>query len=303
MEGALSKRIRPIKNDLVDLIARLEAGIDFAEDDVEVPQNDNVAARLGTVREELERLQETFGYGGMLTRGLRLIILGRPNVGKSSLFNRFVCSERAIVTNTPGTTRDVVSETIDLAGIPTRISDTAGIRETQDVVESIGVGKTLEALVEMDMALVVIDGSAGFVYEDQRILERVYELPHIVVVNKSDLEPVASGSMPAGVQAVRVSAKTGAGLRQLQDAIREFIQHRRTDALNDSILTNSRQNDAVLRAIEKLNKGVHALSESVPHEMVLLDCYDALSALDELTGEVVSDDILTKIFSTFCIGK
>lgn len=303
MEGGVSKRIRPIKDKLVDVIARLEAGIDFAEDDVDVPDNTAVVAAIQPLAVGLEGLKDTFGYGRILAEGLRLAILGKPNVGKSSLFNRLVASDRAIVTEVPGTTRDVLTETVNMDGVPLRFADTAGVRETADRVESIGVMRTLETLSEADLALVVLDGSLTLDDDDRKVLAKAEAVPHLVVINKDDLPAAIDLSSLNGSTRVHVSAKTGKGLEGLRDSIRAFLLDQKTDLADDLVLTNARQHEALAKAIVSMNAASDALRQNVPHEMALLDLYQALSALDELTGEVVTDDILDRIFSTFCIGK
>ena len=302
MEGSVSKHLAPVKTRLVDLIAHLEAGIDFAEDDVELPDIRRTADHLVEIRASLEALQETYAYGRLLNLGVRIVIVGRPNVGKSSLFNRLVAMDRAIVTAIPGTTRDVLSESASLDGIPLRFFDTAGVRETADEVEKIGVTRTLEALTEADLALVVLDGSVALGEEDQKVREKVYGLPHLLVANKADLV----GTRDAAIDSLRpiwVSARTGAGLDTLQEAVRSFLGSNRAEGVAESILTTARQNESVVRAIESLKAGEAALRVGTPHEMVLLDLYESLSALNELTGEITTEDILGRIFSTFCIGK
>jgi tRNA modification GTPase len=303
MEGSLSKRLSPAKEKLIDTIARLEAGIDFAEDDVDVPNNEALAAEIEPTIKSLEQLQGTFGYGRLLREGLRIAILGKPNVGKSSLFNRLVESDRAIVTDIPGTTRDVLTETVSVDGVPLRFADTAGVRETTDLVESIGVTRTFEALSDADFVLVIMDGSAPLDSSDEQVLSRSKVVPHLVVINKCDLPEVIVPASFNGSPAVRVSAKTGQGLDHLSTAIRGFLLERQSDVGDDFLLTSARQNEAISRAIAGLRAGVSALHQNVPHEMVLLNLYESLSALGELTGEVVAEDILGRIFSTFCIGK
>src|SRR2546423_3503465 len=187
MEGALSKRLQPIKDELVDVIARLEAGIDFAEDDVDVPPNDLLAKSLEPILSALARIEQTFNYGNILQNGLRLAILGKPNVGKSSLFNRLVAQDRAIVTDIPGTTRDVLTETINLDGVPLRFADTAGVRQTTDQVESLGVSRTFETLADADLALAVLGGSFSLERDDQHPLQETALLRHVIVINKADL--------------------------------------------------------------------------------------------------------------------
>jgi tRNA modification GTPase len=302
MNGSLSKRIRPIKEKLIDAIAHLEAGIDFAEDDVDVPANSAIVDGIRPLRLELVALNETYGYGKILAKGLRLVILGKPNVGKSSLFNRLVSADRAIVTDIPGTTRDVVTETINLDGVPLSFADTAGIHKTTDVVEGIGVTRTLEVVSEADLALLVFDGSSTLDDDDRQALHRAAAIPHIIVINKSDRPQVIDLTILNGASRVMVSAKTGQGLQDLHSAVRAFVVSQKT-SLTDVVLTNTRQHEAVSNATAAIGRAEQALLAGVPHEMVLLDLYGALGALGELTGEVVTDDILGRIFSTFCIGK
>src|SRR5881296_378595 len=303
MEGSMSIRLRPIKERLLNIIAHLEAGIDFAEDDVDVPANAAIAELVRPLAADLRRLEQTFDYGRMLNQGLRLAILGKPNVGKSSLFNRLVAAERAIVTDIPGTTRDVLTETVDLDGVPLRFADTAGVRQTTDRVERIGVSRTLETLAEADLALVVLDGADSIDDDDRHVLEKAATTVHLIVINKSDLPQVIQPAALNGARKVAVSAKTGEGLSDLREALRAFLLERKTDLTDDLVLTNERQHDSVVRARQGLATAIAALERQVPHEMVLLDLYAAVEALDELTGEVVTEDILDRIFSTFCIGK
>jgi tRNA modification GTPase len=303
MDGAIAKHVRPIKETLVDVIAHLEAAIDFADDDIDVPANGPIANRIYSQCEELVRLRDTFGYGKLLAKGVRLTILGKPNVGKSSVFNRLVAAERAIVTDVPGTTRDVLTETISLDGVPLCFVDTAGVRHTTDQVESIGVIRTFEALAETDLALVVLDGSRPLDDNDRQVLEKAGNVPHLIVINKIDLNQVIQTQELNGAIRVSVSARTGFGFEEFQNALKAVLLSQKTSLANELVLTNVRQYDAVTNATTALIAAGNALRESVPHEMVLLDLYRALSALDELTGDVVTEDILGRIFSTFCIGK
>jgi tRNA modification GTPase len=303
MEGSVSKRIRPVKEKLVDVIVHLEAGIDFAEDDVDVPANASISGAIRPLRAQLETLQETFGYGKILAKGLRLVILGKPNVGKSSLFNRLIASERAIVTEIPGTTRDVLTETISMDGVPLCFADTAGIRETADRVENIGMARSFETLAESDLALIVLDGSEALDEDDLEVLDKAGRISHVIVVNKRDLPQKIEAAALNGSPRVTVSAKTGQGFDELNAALRAFLLAQKTNLADDLILTSARQYEAIGKACAALGAACDALDNRVPHEMVLLDIYRALSALDELTGEVVTEDILDRIFSTFCIGK
>jgi tRNA modification GTPase len=303
MEGSLSNHLRPIKEKLVDVIARLEAGIDFAEDDVDVPANNVIGESIKPIISDLRGIEKTFEYGNVLHRGLQLAILGKPNVGKSSLFNQLIARDRAIVTEIPGTTRDVLTETINLDGVPLRFADTAGVRHTTDRVESIGVSRTFETLADADLALVVLDGSASMEDDDRHVLEKTAAMRHVIVINKADLPQALDTAALNGAPRVLVSAKTGQGLNDLRNTLRAFLMESPTHLADDLVLTDARQHEAITRALRSLGAAQDALDRQVPHEMVLLDLYAGLSALNELTGEVVTEDILDRIFSTFCIGK
>ena len=300
LEGALSKRIKPIKQRLVELIAALEAGVDFAEDDVSIMPNVQILARIAEVCAPLEELARSFAYGKLVHAGLSLAIIGRPNVGKSSLFNRLVERERAIVTATPGTTRDLVSETVSLGGIPVRLTDTAGIRASSDEAESIGIKKSYEALAEADLVLVVTEAAARDA-EDARLLALAAERPHIIVRNKSDLAPQ---TLPAGQNGfLFTSALTGEGITELRGEILRHVGGDLGAAHESGMLTNVRHQGLVRESLAALASAKRAAENLIPHEMLLLDLYNALRPLDAITGATTTDDILNLIFSSFCIGK
>lgn len=316
MEGSVSHWMAPCKQELVDLIARLEAGIDFADDDVSVLPQATIAARLDSLASQLARLAESFRTGRLIHQGLTLAIVGRPNVGKSSLFNCLVERDRAIVTATAGTTRDLVVETVELGGIPLRFVDTAGIREAFDEAEAIGVRKSLEAAAESDLALVVLDGSAELSREDRELLRKLGALEKLlVVVNKCDLpsrlnrETLAAelhGSSTASARKVPilcVSALRREGIAPLRQAILEAALPELAGGRETQFLTNLRHQQHVAQALEAIQAARHTVDQNLPHEMLLLDLYAALRPLNALTGETTVEDILTHIFSTFCIGK
>ena len=298
LEGALSRRLQPIKQKLVELIALLEAGIDFAEDDVPVLPGDQILQHIATVRAPLEELARSFAYGKIVHEGLTLAIVGRPNVGKSSLFNRLVERERAIVTATPGTTRDLVTETVSLGGIPVKLVDTAGIRRALDEAESIGIQKSMEALADADLVLVVLDVSQPQTAEDQPLLDQIKNRSAIVVENKSDLR----GS-PARPEAIQTSALTGEGIPELRAAILRLVTGDAVPSAESGFLTNVRHQSLVRDSLTALEAAQAAVRNRTPHEMLLLDLYSALRPLDEITGATTNDDILNLIFSRFCIGK
>ncbi len=303
LEGALSRRLQPIKQKLVEMIAVLEAGIDFAEDDVSVLPAEQILEHIAAVRAPLMRLAESFAYGKLVHEGLTLAIVGRPNVGKSSLFNSLVESDRAIVTAAPGTTRDLVTETVALGGIPVKLVDTAGIRQAQDEAEGIGIRKSMEALADADLALVVLDSSLPAGTEDEKLLALVAQRTAILVENKSDKSSLQFQVPSSQLQRVRVSALTGAGIPELRTEILRHAGGEFDGRHETGFLTNTRHQGLVRDSLAGLDAAVNAVRSKVPHEMVLLDLYSALRPLDEITGATTNDDILNLIFSRFCIGK
>jgi len=303
LEGALSRRLQPIKQKLVELIALLEAGIDFAEDDVSVLPAERILQHISAVRTPLEELSGSFAYGKLVHEGLTLAIVGRPNVGKSSLFNRLVESDRAIVTATPGTTRDLVTETVALDGIPVKLVDTAGIRRALDEAESIGIGKSMAALADADLVLVVLDSSQPVEQEDYRLLELLGKRPGILVENKADITSSQFLVPSSQLRRVRASALTSAGIPELRAEILRHVGGEDSGQNETGFLTDARHQGLVRGSLAALEAAVSAVGSRVPHEMVLLDLYSALRSLDEITGATSSDDILNLIFSKFCIGK
>jgi tRNA modification GTPase len=301
LEGSLSRRLQPIKQKLVELIAVLEAGIDFAEDDVSVMPDATILRHIADVRAPLEQLSATFAYGKIVHEGLTLAIVGRPNVGKSSLFNRLVERERAIVTATPGTTRDLVSETVAIGGIPVKLVDTAGIRDALDEAESLGIRKSMEALADADLVLIVLDSSQAETAEDRKLLSLAENRPVIVVGNKCDLG--TSGQLPFRDHSIRTSAVTGEGIAELRAAILRHVGGEAGAQAESGFLTNVRHQGLINDSLAALDAAKTAVAGKVPHEMLLLDLYNALRPLDAITGATTTDDILNLIFSTFCIGK
>ena len=312
--GALAKVVAPVKEELVGLIAAMEAGIDFAEDDIDILPAEKIAGGILAVRAPLEALERSFAYGRVVRDGFSLAIVGRPNAGKSSLFNRLVERERAIVTATPGTTRDLVTERVSIEGIPVELIDTAGLRESVDEAEQMGIAKSREAMADADVVLLVVDGVVGISEEDRAVMERGGVL---VAWNKSDLvggpgEADSSAALRNDKQTairndkqkvVRTSAVTGEGIAELRAAIVGAVAGDEGGLREAGMLTNLRQHQAVVRAVGGLDAARAAVAAGIPHEMVLLDLYEALRGLDALTGVTTSEDVLRLIFSRFCIGK
>ncbi len=309
MGGALSRRVAPAKQSLVELIALLEAGIDFAEDDVDVTPQSEIARRIGEILPSIGALEASFGRGRIVHDGLTMAIVGRPNAGKSSLFNRLVERDRAIVTATPGTTRDLVTERISLDGIPLELVDTAGLREAFEEVELLGIARSREALADAAIVLVVLDATKPLNQEERGVLAAVHGRPALVAINKNDLADRGSDVLNTdqsaanelAIPAVATSALTGDGIAALRGKIVELATG--GAAVEPGPLTNLRQQQAITAARVALEDAARANETAIPHEMILLDLYRALWALDSLTGQTTSDDILNLIFSTFCIGK
>ncbi len=297
--GSVSRRIAPLKEQLLELIALLEAGIDFAEDDVSVAGPAEILRRLDPVRSGIRQLAESFQYGAMVREGLTLALVGRPNVGKSSLFNRLLEQDRAIVTDIPGTTRDLVSETASIAGIPVKLYDTAGIRESAGLVESLGIERSYQAMADSDLTLVVIDLSQPLAGEDRALIARAERQGrHLLVGNKADLVPAALTN-----SAIAVSALTGEGIPRLRDLILEAIAPKGVFEQETGFITSLRHEQLLRESVTYLEKAAAAVASAIPHEMLLLDLYAALRPIDAITGATTADDILNRIFSTFCIGK
>jgi tRNA modification GTPase len=318
MGGALARVVAPMKAELVGLIAEMEAGIDFAEDDIDVMAAERIAEKIAEVRVPLVALERSFAYGRVVREGFRMAIVGRPNAGKSSLFNRLVESERAIVTATPGTTRDTVSERVSMDGIPVELIDTAGLRNREgiDEAERLGIARTREAMADADVVLLVVDATVGISQEDHAVLERGASGGSAVLVawNKSDLaagdcsdaerEADSSAALRNDKQiTLRTSALTGEGIEELRTAIVEAVAGAEGGLRESAMLTNMRQHQAVEQALRGLDAAQAAVAVGIPHEMLLLDLYESLHGLDALTGATTSEDVLRLIFSRFCIGK
>lgn len=296
VEGSVSRRLKPVKDQLLELVALLEAGIDFAEDDVSIAPDEEILRRLGGVRAGVERLAASFVFGSMVREGLMLAIVGRPNVGKSSLFNRLLEQDRAIVTDIPGTTRDLISEVASIRGIPVKLVDTAGIRRGEGLVETMGIERSYQAMADADVTLVVVDLSEPLTPADRELMERARAQGRwLLAGNKADLPRRASFAEPH----FAVSALTGEGVAALREAIVP------QDALEQEsgFITSLRHERLLRESLEFLEKACGAVHAHIPHEMLLLDLYAALRPIDAITGATTADDILNRIFSTFCIGK
>jgi tRNA modification GTPase len=297
MEGSVSRRIAPIKHELLELISLLEAGIDFAEDDISVAPPEEILRRLTRIQNALDALLASFAAGKLVFQGFTLAIVGRPNVGKSSLFNRLLEQDRAIVTEIPGTTRDTVSEATTLAGIPLRLVDTAGIRDSVDVVEALGIQRSHQAIADADLTLLVVDISSPLAEEDRILMEKLQDCRPLLVGNKADLASHANDDF------LHVSAITGEGIEELRDSILHRLTPEGLAAPESGAITSIRHENLLRESVEALANAKRAVEFQIPHEMLLLDLYAALRPIDAITGATTADDILNRIFSTFCIGK
>ena len=305
LAGAMSIRLTPCKDALVEVIVHLESSLEFVEDDISPETKERLLTKLTNVTKALTTIADSFSFGRYLKEGFDLAIVGRPNVGKSSVFNRLIGSERAIVTELPGTTRDALYESTSISGVPVRLIDTAGIRETTDLVESIGITRSRSAMADADISLLVLDASEPLTDDDLQLLNHLGPARRIIALNKSDLAiGIETSSIPAvGVEALSISALTGEGFPLLAEAIFERLSGNTAIERDDIMLTDARQHAAIRYAIEQLRDATEMMRRGELEEIVLLKLRAALSALGEITGETLTDDILSQIFSTFCIGK
>lgn len=299
IDGALSRRIRPIKERLLELIALLEAGIDFAEDDISVASAEEILRRLDPIDGALDNLLASFEAGKLVHQGFTLAIAGRPNVGKSSLFNRLLEQDRAIVTDIAGTTRDLVSEAISMEGIPVKLVDTAGLRASEDAIETLGIERSYRAMADADLTLLVLDLSAALTPEDRDLIEKLSGRKPLMAGNKSDLDR----RLTEIADVLPVSALTGEGVPALRQAILHRLAPNGPVAPESGSITSIRHAALLRESQEALQNSRRAVDFGLPHEMLLLDLYAALRPIDAVTGATTADDILNRIFSTFCIGK
>jgi tRNA modification GTPase len=299
LQGKLAQPIRQLRAQCLDILAEVEARIDFA-DDLPTLDEELTKRQLAAVAGDVEQILATADRGELLRSGLKVAIVGRPNVGKSSLLNAWSRSDRAIVTDLPGTTRDVVESQLVVGGIPVRVLDTAGIREATDQVEQIGVARSRAAAQAADLVLLTVDAQ-GWTAADQEIYEQVRDRPLILVVNKVDLGEKLTG-MPE-VLTVRTIAAQGQGITELEQAILQIANAGRIEAANLDMAINQRQAAALMRARSSLENVAGAIAEQLPLDFWTIDLRSAIQALGEITGEELTESVLDQIFSRFCIGK
>ena len=304
--GRLSAELRPYQNDLIRIISHMEAALEFVEDEVEPEGKAQLVKQMSVVDRGLGYLLDSFELGRLVRDGFCVTIVGRPNAGKSSLFNSLVQQERVIVTDAPGTTRDAVAETIEVGGLPAQIVDTAGIRDAQDAVESLGVQKSLEYIERSDIILFVVDGSARVGEEDARVWANIRELPCILVLNKLDLPKVIEVPMDIGQQCesvVAVSARHGTCVKELREAMGRVLAPAKGWERERVLITSIRHKRCLERAREHLSRALVACEDGLSEEFPVYDLRKALEEIGKVTGETTMEDILGQIFSTFCIGK
>lgn len=312
MRGEMSQRLQPLKDELLNVIVVLESALEFVEDDLPAMQLASIRSSLAQIAADIGRLADTFKAGHLIREGLRVAIVGRPNVGKSSLFNALLGSDRAIVTDIAGTTRDQIHERFIINDIPISLIDTAGLRNTTDTVESIGVERSKATMADADIVVVMLDSSEQTSDEDREILIRVKDLNYIVALNKIDKIPstdvdrivAAENSSLAYLRPkiTPVSAKTGEGLDELREAI---VRPFRPEDISTSgfLVTDARHHDLLVRAKSEIEASLEQHNDRMSEEIVLIGLHNALRYLGEITGETTTEDMLTRIFSTFCIGK
>ena len=280
----------------------LESALEFVEDDLPEITGQGISEQLDELMHRLKELAATFRSGRLLKEGLKVALVGRPNVGKSSLFNGLLASERAIVTEIPGTTRDSLSEVLNIRGVPVLLTDTAGVRVANDPIEHLGIERTRRAIAESDLVLVVVDGSQPLTTDDISIFAELGGHHRLIVKNKSDLGVLETEDFDNLGKCLTVSAKTGAGLDDLCNVIIAEFDYSSTHDVS-FLITSARHFDLLSRAVDALYVSREALRSRNSEDFILVGLYDALRFLGEITGETTPDDVLGKIFSTFCIGK
>ena len=307
LEGSLAKKIKDLRMNVTEVLAHLEVSIDFAEEDVEEITYQTLEEKALGLRNEIKKLYDTAESGKILRDGLKTVIVGKPNVGKSSLLNSILGENRAIVTDIAGTTRDVIEEFVNIKGIPLKIVDTAGIRETEDVVEKIGVEKSRESFSTADLVIMVLDASRKLSEEDMEILESLKNKKTIVLLNKMDLEPqIELEKIEEFVNSediIKISALKHQGIEELQDKIEAMVYHGSVKNSSNLMITNSRHKDALFKAYESINDAISAIEQRMPYDFIEVDFKNIWDYLGYINGDTVREDLLDTIFANFCIGK
>lgn len=307
LEGSLAKKIKDLRMNVTEVLAHLEVSIDFAEEDVEEITYQTLEEKALELRNEIKKLYDTAESGKILRDGLKTVIVGKPNVGKSSLLNSILGENRAIVTDIAGTTRDVIEEFVNIKGIPLKIVDTAGIRETEDVVEKIGVEKSKESFSTADLVIMVLDASRKLAEEDIEILESLKNKKTIVLLNKIDLDAqIELDKIKEYIDSndiIEISALKHQGIEELQDKIESMVYQGSVKNSSNLIITNSRHKDALLKAYESINDAIKAIEDRMPYDFIEVDFKNIWDYLGYINGDTVREDLLDTIFANFCIGK
>lgn len=303
--GALSKEIGKLREYMLNTLALIEYSVDFTEDDEEPDETIpiRVQEQLTVAIEDMKKLLEGANEGRIIRDGLKLAIIGKPNVGKSSLLNCLLKEKRAIVTDIPGTTRDIIEEFISLDGIPVKITDTAGIRETEDEVEKIGVEKSREKIDEADLVVLMLDSSRPLEDEDREIIEKVKDKKYVVLMNKNDLEKkISDEDIKELKNIIYISAKTGFGIDELKEKVKDLFFNGEVDS-ESMIISNNRHKQALYRALENCEEALDRVKSNEYLDLISIYVTSALKALGEITGSELEEDLINKIFSEFCVGK
>jgi len=307
LNGKLSKKVDEIKEEAVETLAHLEAAIDYPEDEIEGFSPAELGNKFNYIKDEIKKLLKSSKQGKIYKEGLKTVIVGKPNVGKSSLLNYFLEEKRAIVTDIPGTTRDVIEEYVNLKGIPLKIIDTAGIRETKDAVEKIGVERTRKSAEKADLVLFMLDINQGVTEEDREIYKLIKNKPVIIIVNKTDLPANAEKEKIekefSEHSLLWISLLEEEGLNELKDDILDEILEEEIDTDAEAVITQSRHRDALVKAEEAIERVIVSHETKMPYDFLTIDLKDCLDGLGKITGETVADDILDRIFNDFCLGK
>ena len=304
-EGIISKEIKLLRDDLISIIAHIEATVDYPEDDLEEVTADGALRDLAIIKEKVKNLIDTAEEGKILREGLSTVIVGKPNVGKSSLLNALIKENRAIVTDIPGTTRDVIEEYINISGVPIKIIDTAGIRETEDVVEKIGVERSRARINEADLIILMLDSNSGLCEEDKEIINQIRDKKYMILLNKSDLDSKLTKEDLKYLNCKNIfsiSAKTGYGVDEVKKSIKELF-FKGEISTNNVIITNTRHKEALIRAYESVVSAIDTLKNTFAIDLASIDVRNAWTFLGEITGDSLEENIIDKIFKDFCLGK
>jgi tRNA modification GTPase len=307
LEGRLSNKLKLLREDLVELLAHIEVTVDYPEHDIEEITGEKVYEGLKQIRAELADLAKTFDRGKLLREGINIVIAGKPNVGKSSLLNQLAGSSRAIVTDIPGTTRDIIEEYVNIKGIPAKITDTAGIRNTRDVVEKIGVDKAYRAIEAADLIVMVIAADTGILKEDEEILQSIGGRKSLILINKTDLADKAGideikSRLSADI-VLEASVINDEGIEGLEDKISELFFKGDISKNEEVLLTNARHKNLVDRSIHAIDQALGSFDMGMPLDMVTIDIKSSAEYIGQITGESIDEAVMHNIFSRFCIGK